>query len=167
VAYYWARLSVVTGLAPSVLLARSRAYVEWRRAGRPAGGPAPGPASTTLEEYAAWAVEADGATPAERPDERTLGDVGLALAGDAGEVVECLRRLTRGADRERERLAGELGDVWRYWTRLSIASGVSPADLLARSRTKIEERLRAAAASLPDRGQRRPAPDPARPRRPR
>jgi len=30
VAYYWARLSVVTGLAPSILLARSRAHVEWR-----------------------------------------------------------------------------------------------------------------------------------------
>jgi NTP pyrophosphatase (non-canonical NTP hydrolase) len=144
VAYYWARLSAVTGLAPSVLLARSRAHVEWRRAGRPAGGPAPGPASTTLEEYAAWAVGADQAAPADPPDERTLCDAGLAMAGDAGEVVECLRRLVREGDRERERLAGELGDVWRYWARLGVASGVAPAELLARSRAKIEGRLKAA-----------------------
>ena len=35
VAYYWARLCAVTGVLPSTLLARSRAHVEWRRAGRP------------------------------------------------------------------------------------------------------------------------------------
>ncbi len=145
VAYYWARLSVVTGLAPSVLLARSRAHVEWRRAGRPAGGPAPGPVATTLDDYAAWAVGADGAAPGDPPDEQALCDAGLAMAGDAGEVVECLRRLTRGVDRERERLAGELGDVWRYWTRLGAASGVAPGELLARSRAKIEARLQAVA----------------------
>jgi NTP pyrophosphatase (non-canonical NTP hydrolase) len=157
VAYYWARLSAVTGLAPSVLLARSRAHVEWRRAGRPAGGPAPGPASTTLEEYVAWAVGADQATPADPPDERTLCDAGLAMAGDAGEVVECLRRLTRGVDGERERLAGELGDVWRYWARLGAASGIAPAELLARSRAKIEERLALAGVRPVDHGERRPA----------
>jgi NTP pyrophosphatase (non-canonical NTP hydrolase) len=144
VAYYWARLSAVAGLAPSVLLARSRAHVEWRRAGRPAGGPAPGPASTTLEEYVAWAVGADPATPGGRLDARALCDAGLAMAGDAGEVVECLRRLGREGDRERDRLAGELGDVWRYWARLSVVSGVAPAELLAQSRTKIEGRLNAA-----------------------
>jgi pyrroloquinoline quinone (PQQ) biosynthesis protein C len=60
------------------------------------------------------------------------------MAGDAGEVVECFRRLARGDDRERERLAGELGDVWRYWARLAVASGVSPSEILAQSRAKIE-----------------------------
>jgi NTP pyrophosphatase (non-canonical NTP hydrolase) len=142
VAYYWARLCAVTGVAPSTLLARSRAHVEWRRAGRPAGGPAANVGEMTLEEFAAWVVGADGAGPEARPDDRSLGDIGLALVGDAGEVAECLRRLARGG--EREHLAGELGDVWRYWTRLCVASGVSPADLLARSRAKIEGRIAAA-----------------------
>ena len=141
VAYYWARLCVVTGLAPAVLLARSRAHIEWRRAGRPAGAPAPGAAAMALEEYTAWAVGADGAGLADRPNDRSLWDVGLALVGDAGEVVECLRRLARDGDRQRERLAGELGDVWHYWTRLCVASGVAPAELLGRSRAKIEARL--------------------------
>jgi NTP pyrophosphatase (non-canonical NTP hydrolase) len=141
VAYYWARLSVLTGVAPSTLLARSRAHIEWRRAGRPADGPALGAAAMTLEEYAAWAVGSGGA---DRPDDPSLWDIGLAMAGDAGEVVECLRRLTRGGDGQRERLVGELGDVWHYWTRLCVASGITPAELLERSRAKIEGRLRAA-----------------------
>jgi len=138
VAYHWARLSVVTGLASSTLLARSRAHVEWRRAGRPPGGPAPAAHGITLDEHAAWAADSGDARPT---DDASLPDVGLALAGDAGEVVECLRRLSRGDDRERERLAGELGDVWRYWARLAVASGVAPGEILARSRAKIEARL--------------------------
>jgi len=141
VAYYWARLCVVTGVVPSTLLARSRAHIEWRRAGRPAGGPASGAGAVTIEEYAAWVAGAVGAGQADRPDDQTLADVGLALVGDAGEVVECLRRLTREGDRQRERLAGELGDVWHYWTHLCVASGNTPADLLMRSQTRIEARL--------------------------
>src|SRR6266511_6259689 len=93
VAYYWARLCVVTGMVPSTLLARSRAHIEWRQAGRPAGGPAPGAAALTLEEYAAWAVGAGDTGRANRHDDQSLWDVGLALVGDAGEVVECLRKL--------------------------------------------------------------------------
>ncbi len=141
VAYYWARLCVVTGLVPSTLLARSQAHIEWRRAGRPAGGPAPGAAALTLEEYAAWAVGAGDTGRANRHDDQSLWDVGLALVGDAGEVVECLRKLAREGERQRERLSGELGDVWRYWTRLCVASGITPAELLMRSRAKIEGRL--------------------------
>jgi hypothetical protein len=50
----------------------------------------------------------------------------------------------REGDRQRERLAGELGDVWHYWTRLCVASGITPAELLLRSRAKIGGRLTAA-----------------------
>jgi hypothetical protein len=47
----------------------------------------------------------------------------------------------REGDQSRERLVGELGDVWRYWTRLCVASGVAPPALLAQSRAKIARRL--------------------------
>jgi len=73
VAYYWARLCVVTGVVPSTLLARSQAHIEWRRAGRPAGGPAPGAVAVTLEEYAAWAVGAGDPAAAGWPDDQSLG----------------------------------------------------------------------------------------------
>ncbi|HEX2501280.1 MAG TPA: hypothetical protein VHO73_07455 [Methylomirabilota bacterium] len=141
VAFYWARLCVLTGAVPSAVLARSRAHVEWRQAGRPAGGPASASLAITLEEFTAWAAGVPGAGPADPLDAQVVCDVGLALVGDAGEVVECLRRLAREDDRERERLAGELGDVWRYWARLSVSSGVAPGEILARSRAKIEGRL--------------------------
>ena len=141
VAFHWARLCALTGMAPSAVQARSRAHVEWRQAGRPAGGPAPTPLAITLEEFTAWAVDAGSPAPKDRSDAKTLCDTGLALAGDGGEVVECLRRLAREGNQLRERLAGELGDVWRYWARLSVASGVAPGEILARSRAKIERRL--------------------------
>jgi hypothetical protein len=96
----------------------------------------------TLEEFAAWASGGDAAgRGATVPAGHSVWDVGLALAGDAGEVVECIRRLAHEGDQPRERLAGELGDVWRYWTRLCASAGIAPADVLARSRVKIEGRL--------------------------
>jgi NTP pyrophosphatase (non-canonical NTP hydrolase) len=138
VAFYWARLGILTGMAPSTLLGQSRAHAEWRRAGRPGGGPASIPPGITLDEFVEWAIR-----PTDRSDDQAApGDVGLAMAGDAGEVGECLRRLAGGDDpATRERLAGELGDVWRYWARLAAATGVAPGEVLARSRAKIEARL--------------------------
>jgi NTP pyrophosphatase (non-canonical NTP hydrolase) len=141
VAYFWARLSAATRMAPSTLLARSRAHVEWRRAGRPAGGPAPVAGTLSLDQFTAWAAGADGAGSADPLHDQSVWAIGLAMAGDAGEVVECIRRLIRDGDGSRESLAGELGDVWRYWTRLCAATGIRPADVLVRSRIKIEERL--------------------------
>ena len=141
VAYYWARLSRVTGVAPSTLLARSRAHVEWRRAGRPEGGPSPTASGISLDEFTSWVLAVHGAASTDPSDDQSLWVVGLALAGDAGEVMDCIRKLPREGDGARERLAGELGDVWRYWTRLCVATGLRPADLLARNRIKIEERL--------------------------
>jgi hypothetical protein len=91
VAYFWARLSAITRVAPSTLLARSRAHVEWRRAGRPEGGPAPVAGPLSLDEFAAWAVAADGAGPADPLHDQSVWPIGLALTGDAGEVVECIR----------------------------------------------------------------------------
>jgi len=141
VAYYWARLCGATGMAASTLLARSRAHVEWRRVGRPAGGPAFTAGGMSLDEFAAWALALHGAHSPDPSDERSVWAIGLAMAGDAGEVVECIRKLAREGDASRERLAGELGDVWRYWTRLCLATGIRPADVLVRSRAKIEARL--------------------------
>jgi NTP pyrophosphatase (non-canonical NTP hydrolase) len=141
VAYYWARLSGVTRMPPSTLLARSRAHVEWRRAGRPPDGPTLEPGGISLDEFTAWVLAADGPGSADPLHGQSIWAVGLALAGDAGEVVECIRKVMRGVDGSREILAGELGDVWRYWTRLCVAAGRRPGELLTRSREKIEERL--------------------------
>jgi NTP pyrophosphatase (non-canonical NTP hydrolase) len=141
VAYYWARLSSVTGLSASTILARSRAHVEWRRAGRPSGGPEPTTTGLSLDDFAAWVIAAHGPHSPDPSDERSIWAIGLALAEDAGEVVDCTRKVIREGEGPRERLAGELGDIWRYWTRLCIAIDIPPAHILARSQAKIEGRL--------------------------
>jgi NTP pyrophosphatase (non-canonical NTP hydrolase) len=141
VAYYWARLSQASRTPASMLLAHCQAHVEWRRAGRPAGGPAPVAGGISLDEFTTWVVATDGAGSMDPSHGGSVWAIGLAMAGDAGEVVECVRSLLRDGNGPRERLAGELGDVWRYWTRLCLASGIRPGELLARSRAKIEERL--------------------------
>jgi len=108
-------------VVPSTLLARSQAHIEWRRAGRPAGGPAPGAVAVTLENmlHGRWSGRSAAAG---WPDDQSLWDIGLALVGEAGEVVECLRKLTRDGDRQRERLAGS----WAMYGATGHAC-VSPA----------------------------------------
>src|SRR5262245_5262208 len=111
VAYYWARLSRFTGTEPSTLLARSRAHVEWRRAGRPEGGPAAAVGGVSLDEFTAWVLTVHGAASTDPADDQSLWAIGLALVGDAGEVEECIRKVRRGVDGSHRVLAGELGDV--------------------------------------------------------
>src|SRR5262249_31917016 len=117
VAYYWARLAVVAGVIPSTLLARSQAHVDWRRGDRRAGGPACPAGGIPLDEFTTWVLTIHGPATMDPSGDQSLWAVGLALAGEAGEVMECLRSLMRDGEGQRERLAGELGDVWRYWTR--------------------------------------------------
>src|SRR2546426_916886 len=108
VAYYWARLCVVTGVAPSTLLARSRAHVDWRRAGRPAGGPAPGAAAMTLEGYAAGSCER--ATPGLR--------IGLTTSRcwtSASPWWGTPARLSNASGGSRERATGSASAWPRSW----------------------------------------------------
>jgi NTP pyrophosphatase (non-canonical NTP hydrolase) len=141
VAYYWARLCAVTELVGSTLLAQSRAHVEWQRAGRAAGGLAPATVGLSLDEFAAWVLAVHGPHSPDPSDERSMWAIGLALAEDAGGVIDCVRKMIREGGGPRERLAGELGDVWRYWTRLCVAIDMRPTEILARSRAKIDDRL--------------------------
>jgi hypothetical protein len=59
----------------------------------------------------------------------------------SGMTLDTSAARAAGIGEAREPLAGELGDVRRYSSRLRAASGVGPAELLARNRAKIEVRL--------------------------
>jgi NTP pyrophosphatase (non-canonical NTP hydrolase) len=139
-AFYWVRLCGATGVPLPMLLARNRAHIIWRRAGRAEGGPAAVAEGMTIDEYARWAAATGTTMTANPPDERTLSDLGLGLAGEAGEIADTLGKLLRGGDWQPERVAHELGDAAYYWTRLCCATGVAPSDLLARSESNIEGR---------------------------
>ena len=134
----WARLCAVSGVPLQTLLGRNKAHIEWRRAGRPAGGPAAAAAVITIDEYARWAAGTGAALAANSPDERTLADLCLGLAGEAGEFAEMLGRLLRDGDWQSERFAHELGDAAYYWVRLCVAAGVEPSNLLAQSDATFE-----------------------------
>jgi NTP pyrophosphatase (non-canonical NTP hydrolase) len=100
----------------------------------------------TIDEYAAWAAR----VPRSRPDNAMPRDetvylayLGLGLAGEAGEVVEHIKKLLRDGAWNPDRLAEELGDVVYYWACLCLAAGRSPSDVLAASAAKIDARLAA------------------------
>ena len=98
----------------------------------------------TIDEYAAWAARVPrtrslSAMPA---DEATyLAYLGLGLAGEAGEVVEHIKKLLRDGAWNPDQVAEELGDVAYFWACLCLAAGRQPSDVLAASAAKIDARL--------------------------
>ena len=97
----------------------------------------------TIDDYAAWAAR----LPRSRPDSAVPHDeavhlayLGLGLAGEAGEVVEHVKKLLRDGAWNPDRVAEELGDMVYYWACLCVAAGRRPTDVLAASAAKIEAR---------------------------
>ena len=66
----------------------------------------------------------------------------LGLAGEAGEVANHVKKLYRDGDDlvRRERLAGELGDVFWYLVRLTDALGLDPEQVMAANAAKLASR---------------------------
>ena len=98
----------------------------------------------TIDEYAAWAAT----IPRNRPSDGAPGDdllylayLGLGLAGEAGEVVEHVKKRLRDGAWNPDRMAEELGDLVYYWACLCVAAGRSPSAVLAASAGKIALRL--------------------------
>ena len=97
----------------------------------------------TIDEYAAWAAKVTPARlgAAASTEERQLMYLVLALAGEAGEVADHVKKVLRDGTWDRDRLASELGDVIYYWAGLCTMAGCVPSELLERSVTTIETRI--------------------------
>ena len=97
----------------------------------------------TIDEYAAWAAKVTptrlGAAAA--TEERQLMYLVLALAGEAGELADHVKKVLRDGTWDRDRLASELGDAIYYWAGLCTMTGCVPSELLERSVTTIEARI--------------------------
>jgi NTP pyrophosphatase (non-canonical NTP hydrolase) len=92
----------------------------------------------TFDDYARWAAS----VPV--PDDGHDGVLylGLALAGESGEVCEVLKKSLRPGRRlDPERVADELGDVMWSWLALCRALDIDPAAVLTHSRAKIDKKL--------------------------
>lgn len=72
-------------------------------------------------------------------DERFLA---LAMAGEAGEVANFVKKQWRGDQVDRNNLKDELSDVFAYWCLLVRCAGFDVTAVMARSSTKAIERLR-------------------------
>jgi NTP pyrophosphatase (non-canonical NTP hydrolase) len=66
----------------------------------------------------------------------------LGLAGEAGEVANKVKKLFRDGDSEekRDRLKGEIGDVFWYLARLCDALDLNPEDILQANADKLSSR---------------------------
>jgi NTP pyrophosphatase (non-canonical NTP hydrolase) len=93
------------------------------------------------DAYGTWAAATGGVRPQGAADPRELSYLGLGLAGEAGEVAGEIKKRLRDGKLDAARLADELGDVAYYWTRLCLALGLRPSEILDQSRAKIEARL--------------------------
>lgn len=95
----------------------------------------------SIDEYVEWARSVGPTRTAPDATEGHLAFLGLGLVADAGEVADLLKKRLRDGALDREHLAYELGDVAYYWARLCAVTGITPSELLDRSRRNIEARL--------------------------
>ena len=76
-----------------------------------------------------------------------LAYLALGLAGEAGEAVDCVKKVLRGLPAEWEeqqklKCAKEIGDVFWYAVMLLQALGYNEEDILFWTTQKLEERKR-------------------------
>ena len=96
-----------------------------------------------IDDYAAWAARVTPARlgAAAATEDKKLAYLALALAGEAGEIADHVKRTLRDGTRDRERLASELGDLIYWWAGLCSIAGCVPSEVLERSVATIEKRI--------------------------
>lgn len=93
----------------------------------------------TLDEYAVWA-EGMWFSGHNRPNRESICIMGLGLAGEAGEVIEHVKKFIRDGNLNHEELKKELGDALFYWARICREFGFIPSDVVRTNVEKLESR---------------------------
>lgn len=75
-----------------------------------------------------------------RRADRSLTIASLGLAGEAGEVVEHIKKHFRDGKLDKDAVTKELGDLIFYWFRLHTELGLEPLATLAANMTKLKAR---------------------------
>ncbi len=107
----------------------------------------------TLEEFLAEAKSTAVYPGAGSGDLREFGYLALGLAGESGEVADCVKKILRLGEVEaasesnlgyvrnqKVEAVGELGDVLYYWVMLCEALGVSPQEVMQANVRKLQGR---------------------------
>lgn len=100
----------------------------------------------TLEAFADWTdLVWKSGVHAEYMDDRDVAIVALGLTGEAGEVVEYVKKYLRDGKNPREgdhkvEFGNELGDMLFYWTRLVRWAGYNPNEIIQMNIEKLNAR---------------------------
>jgi NTP pyrophosphatase (non-canonical NTP hydrolase) len=93
-------------------------------------------------QYQEWVRARWAAHITHRGDEKQLAIMALGLAGEAGEVIEPIKKLLRGThpDLDCANLTLELGDVIHYAVAIANHFNINLIDILEANVAKLEAR---------------------------
>lgn len=92
-----------------------------------------------IDKYAEWSEKTWVSGKLDR-----LALAGLGLAGEAGEVVEIIKKQLRDETLQCYSVGPikkELGDVLYYWVRICVMYGLKPSEVMEANIAKLEDRL--------------------------
>lgn len=94
-----------------------------------------------MEKFREYQTEARRTLNTNTTDRLRLANLGMGLAGEAGEVCDYLKKVVfHDHPLDRERLSDELGDVLWYLANLTDALGVSLDDVAEDNIAKLRAR---------------------------
>lgn len=94
-----------------------------------------------MREFRAYQTAAFQTARAEDNQREWLGNFGLGIAGEAGEVADMLKKhLFQGHDLDKDGLVKELGDVLWYIAALASVIGVGLEDIAEENLIKLRKR---------------------------
>ena len=92
-----------------------------------------------IDTYAFW-TEEFWFSGVGRPDKESIAIMGLGLAGEAGEVVEHIKKYIRDGHLDADELKKELGDSIYYWCRICKQFGIEPSEVIQANVEKLISR---------------------------
>ena len=107
-----------------------------------------------LNDYQQFCSEGSVYPGANTKETCELSYLALGLAGETGEAVDVIKKIVRldtHIDRHpdlKDKLVGELGDVYWYFTRLLDTLDVSLEDVIAQNWDKLEGRITSGTVKL-------------------
>jgi NTP pyrophosphatase (non-canonical NTP hydrolase) len=95
---------------------------------------------TQIDEFGEWAESMWFSGDSTAQTERDLSIMTLGLAGEAGEVVEKVKKVIRDGTLDKEAILKELGDVLFYTVKIARYFGFKPSEIIAANIEKLESR---------------------------
>lgn len=94
-----------------------------------------------MKDFDQYQVEAKRTLNSETKELERFANLGMGLAGEAGEVCDYLKKVVfHGHELDKEKLSHELGDVLWYLANLADSIDVPLSEIAAKNITKLSKR---------------------------